>query len=62
MFTKTTKRVISLILCVLMLVPFATMAGAYVETETKELLTARDNFGPVKKGPETSGIVTEYNF
>ena len=62
MFTKTTKRVISLILCVLMFVPFVTMAGAYVEVETKELLTARDNFGPVKKGPETSGIITEYNF
>lgn len=62
MFTKTTKRVISLILCVLMFVPFVTMAGAVVEVETNELIAARGNFSPIQQGPKESGYVTEYTY
>lgn len=61
MFTKTAKRVISLILCVLMFVPFMTMAGAVVEVETQELVNARGNFEQ-GEGPKASGYVTQYQF
>ena len=62
MFKKTTKRVISLILCLLMFVPFVTMAGAVVEVETNELKAARDNFSPLQNGPEASGYATQYTY
>lgn len=60
MFRKTTKKVNSLILCMLMLVPFMTMANAGV-IETNELVAARNKFEQ-GEGPKTSGYVTEYQF
>lgn len=55
MFTKTTKRVISLILCVLMFVPFMTiMSSAYVSdpysdeiTSAREKFTLKENCGEI---------------
>ena len=54
MFTKTTKRVFSLILCVLMLVPFMTiMSSAYVaDPDATERIEARNKFSAIKKGGE----------
>ncbi len=54
MFTKTTKKVISLILCVLMFVPFAAiMSSAYVaDPYSAERTEARDKFSSIRKGGE----------
>lgn len=61
MFRKSTKRVISLVLCVLMLVACSSVAFAAV-TETTELQDVRNRFR-VGEGPKASnGMVTEYQF
>lgn len=60
MFTKTAKRVISLVLCLLMLIPLASVAFAVVD-ETEELVAARGNFEQ-GEGPVTSGYKTQYQF
>ena len=60
MFTKSIKRVISVVLCVLMLVSCGVTAFAAV-TETEALKNARDRFRP-GEGPKTSNLVTEYQF
>lgn len=54
MFTKTTKRVISLILCVLMFVPFMTiMSSAYVaDPYSDERTEARNKFGAIVEAGE----------
>ena len=60
MFTKTTKRVISLILCLLMLSSCGIFSfAAVVETEEHEI--ARGNFRS-GEGPTTKGYITEYQY
>lgn len=62
MFKKTTKRVISLILCLLMLTAYGSVAFGFVaDPEAADLVAARKNFRQ-GMGPETKGYVTEYQY
>lgn len=60
MFNKFTKRAISLVLCLLMLVPFCVTAFAAVPV-TPELQAAMGRFRD-GSGPATQGYVTEYKY